>query len=399
MAVIKPFKAYRSKAEFINDITCVPYDVINTEEARQLADGKEHSFLHVIRPEIDVDPSISIYDEEVYQKGKSNLELLLNSELMFQESEASHYIYQLEHDDHIQTGIFSCVSVEDYDKEIILKHELTRPDKENDRTRHIRTQQAHAEPVMMTFQDTADIKSIISETLAKNEPIYSFDADGVTHRVWRFDNPDVLTEAFSKIPNIYITDGHHRCKSASRVCEELGGDYLAEYAFFPAVLFPMDEMKILPYNRIVYKDSLEGQFISELGQSFEIHENAEASPSSKGDVSIYYSGKWYGLSLPESLSNDPVSKMDVSRLFEFILKPMLNIKDQRTDPNIYFVGGSRGTKELEKLVDQGIAEIGISMYPTSIEELKSVSDAGLLMPPKSTWFEPKVRSGILIHSF
>ena len=230
MAVLKAFKAHRPKPEFIDEITCVPYDVINTQEAKDLAKGKPNSFLHVIRPEIDVDPGISIYDDSVYLKGKSNLVDLLASEMMVQDEKATHYVYQLETAEHVQTGIFSCVSVKDYDEEVILKHELTRPDKEDDRTKHIKTQQAHAEPVMMTFKDTAGVKDIISTTVSSGAPIYEFEADAVTHRLWIVEDPAVLTDAFEGIDHLYITDGHHRCKSASRVCEALGGEYSAEYA-------------------------------------------------------------------------------------------------------------------------------------------------------------------------
>lgn len=403
MAVLKPFNAHRPQPEFINEIACVPYDVINTEEAKVLAEGKPLSFLHVIRPEIDVDPSISIYDEAVYQKGRENLSNMLRSDKMLQEAESSLYIYRLIMDGRSQTGIFGCVSVEDYDNDVILKHELTRPDKEDDRTKHILTQEAHAEPVMMTFKDTEGVKSFIDTYVSENSPIYSFTAsDGVDHAIWKVSDTSGLTNRFTNIAKLYIADGHHRCKSASRVAEELrknNPDHSGneEYNFFPAVLFPMDDMEILAYNRIVYK--LSDSFMEDLRSAIALKETDNPVPSQKGDICIYHSGTWYSLTLPERTGTDPVSSMDVSRLQAHILKPLLNITDQRTDPNIHFVGGIRGTQELERLVNSGKAELAISLYPTSIQELIDVSDAGLLMPPKVTWFEPKLRSGLLIHTF
>jgi len=403
MAQIKPLRAHRPKPEFAQEIACVPYDVINSSEARKLAKGKPKSFLHVIRPEIDLNHEISPYASEVYEKGKENLDNLLNSGYMLQEEKPALYVYKLEMKGETQAGLFGCLSVEDYDNEIILKHELTRPKKEDDRTRHIITQQAHAEPVMITFKDTAGVQEHLESVMHETKPLYHFTADdGVTHSIWKIEQTGPFVSAFGRIPALYIADGHHRCKSASRAAAEMKAGNPShtgkeEYNYFPAVLFPMNEMNILAYNRIVY--DVPGNFLEELKKRFELKEHADPAPAQKGSISLYIDNTWYGLELPGSLGDDPVSAMDVSRLQEFILEPMLDISDHRTNPNIDFVGGIRGTGELEKLVDTGEADVAISLYPTNIQELIDVSDAGLLMPPKSTWFEPKLRSGLLIHTF
>ncbi len=402
MAIIKPFKAWRPKPEVIQNVSCVPYDVINTKEARNLAEGKPESFLHVIRPEIDLSLETDIHDEMVYRKGKENLDRLLQSDVFIHDDSESLYIYRISWNGLSQTGVFGCVSVKDYDHDIILKHELTRPDKEDDRTRHILSQQAHAEPVMLTFQDDLGISKLIGDSTS-DEPLYDFvTTEGVQHTLWKASNETALVLAFSDIPLFYIADGHHRCASASRVaqCMEAQNPMHTgkeEYNFFPAVLFPKEEMNILAYNRVIYK--LPDDFFKNLTEQFTLTETEEKAPSKKGTVSLYHKGTWYETSLPRTTKSDVASKMDIARLQEFILEAFLNITNQRTDKNINFVGGIRGAKELEKLVDSGEAELGISMFPTSIEELIEISDAGLLMPPKSTWFEPKLQSGLLIHTF
>lgn len=405
MAKLKPFKAWRPKPELAPDVACVPYDVINTQEAKKLASGNPRSFLRVIRPEIDLPANTSVYDPKVYEKGRENLISLLNSDAFLHEENESFYIYQLTMNGRNQAGIFGCVSVQDYENDTILKHELTRPDKEDDRTKHIITQEAHAEPVMITFRDTKtdSITDFMDEFMDNNNPIYDFTSeDGVTHSIWKVDRINTLEGAFKNIPNLYIADGHHRCASASRAAKEYASHNPThageeEYNFFPAVLFPMDQMEILAYNRIIF--SVPDDFISRLHEKFTLKKNTKPVPSEKGMISLYINDNWYGLTLKQTTQKDPASQLDISLLQHQILEPMLGIKDQRTDPNIDFVGGIRGTEELEKLVDNGEAALGISMYPTAIEELLEVSDAGLLMPPKSTWFEPKLRSGLLVHTF
>lgn len=403
MAILKPFKAWRPKPEFAQDIACVPYDVINTQEARELAHNSNNSFLHIIRPEIDVAEATSIYDAKVYEKGKQNLEQLLQSDSFIQEDDEALYIYRLIMNGRTQAGIFGCVSVEDYNKDIILKHELTRPDKEDDRTRHILTQQAHAEPVMMTFRDSGKVLEIMEQIMEQTSPLYDFETEeGITHTIWKTENSLSLIEEFKNVPKIYIADGHHRCASAARAAEKMASknnrhDGSEEYNFFPAVLFPKSQMEILAYNRIIY--SVPDDFLRQLKEKFDLRSNANPIPKKHGEISLYFEDNWHALTLKEAGKNDPAAQLDVSRLQDQLLEPILGIKNQRTDSNIDFVGGIKGTDELEKLVDNGEAALAISLYPTSISELFEVSDAGLLMPPKSTWFEPKLRSGLLIHTF
>lgn len=403
MAILKPFKAWRPQPKLASQIACVPYDVVNTQEAKELASGNALSFLNVIRPEIDLPENTSVYSSRVYEKGRENLNGLLSSNAFLQEEEESLYIYRLIMDGRSQAGIFGCVSVEDYNNNVIVKHERTRPDKEDDRTKHILTQQAHAEPVLMTFRDTASVATHMNEFMANNEPLYDFTSeDNIVHTIWKVDDNKPLVEAFKNIPNIYIADGHHRCASAARAAKEQAAqnkdhDGTEAYNFFPAVLVPMEQIEILAYNRIIF--SIPDNFLEQLQENFNLDKKAKPVPPKKGMISLYLNDSWYGITLKEPVKSDPASGLDISLLQDQILEPLLGIKDQRTDPNIDFVGGIRGTDELEKLVDNGEASLGISMYPTSIEELLEVSDAGLLMPPKSTWFEPKLRSGLLIHTF
>ena len=400
MIAIHPFKAWRPDPELVEQIACVPYDVIDTEEARVLAQGRPDSFLHVIRPEIDLPEGTDLYSNAVYHTGASNLKTMRDEGKLIQDDEPGLYLYQQQMGTHTQTGLYACVSVRDYDENRILKHELTRTDKEDDRTRHILTQRAHAEPVMLTYKSTGAITGLTNRTLSASDPVYSFTAtDGVIHRVWKVEDPGAFVDAFRDVEKLYVADGHHRCKSASRVAEMLrDGDFGdEEFEFFPAVIIPMDEMRILAYNRIV-KVVPEG-FAEKLQAAFELRPDVHPVPQSPGKVSLYLAGKWYGMDLPAGTSHDVVEQLDVSRLHRHLLLPMLGIENQRTDPNIGFVGGIRGTEELERLVDSGKAQLAVSMYPTSIEELMAVSDNDQLMPPKSTWFEPKLRSGLLVHTF
>lgn len=403
MAIVHPFKGWLPKADYVDEVACVPYDVISKEEAAEMAQGKPTSFLHVIRPEIDLPDNTPFHADSVYEKGAENLEKLLDSPVLIQDSVPHIYIYQLETNQHKQTGVFTCVSVQDYDDDVILKHELTRPDKEDDRTRHILEQSAHAEPVMFTYKDDDEVQFLIEKTTVTSPPVIEHTADdGVIHRVWKTEKTAGFAEAFSKVPHLYVADGHHRCKAASRAAEKLRKENNifpgeAEFEYFPAVIFPMSEMKILPYNRIV--SCQDKSRINDLFSTLNPVRTERQTPDSKGSVHIYYSGSWYKLELPEPESVNVVSKLDASKLQNSILKPFFGIENPRTDPNINFVGGIRGTGELERLVDKNKADIAFSMYPTSIDELVAVSDAGLLMPPKSTWFEPKLKSGIIIHTF
>ncbi|HRK73660.1 MAG TPA: DUF1015 family protein, partial [Rhodothermales bacterium] len=357
------------------------------------------SFLHIVRPEINFSEETDEHADIVYETGAAKLAAWKSGLNTLQEAEPSLYLYRLVMNGRSQTGIFGCVAVSDYDKGTILRHELTRPDKEDDRTRHILTQSAHAEPVMLTFRTDEVVGKMMDET-QRLEPIYDFVApDGIAHTVWKVENPDGLVARFREIPFLYVADGHHRCKAASRAVEALNPLPDAEANYFPAVLFPMNQMAILPYNRIVYKiPMMVTDFLAAL-QPFDLRENAVPTPERKGDVSMLINGKWYGITLPETKGGTVADTLDVALLGEYVLAPLLGIRDARTDKNINFVGGIRGTGELEKLVSEGTAQVAFSMYPTQIEELLAVSDAGLLMPPKSTWFEPKLRSGLLVHEF
>ena len=362
-----------------------------------------NSFLHVIRPEIDLPEGVPFNDDRVYEKGAENLKKLLESDLYVQDEKPAIYIYQLESENHTQTGVFTCASVQDYDNDVILKHELTRPDKEDDRTRHIVTQSAHAEPVMLTFRDTEDIAFQIEKIIITTPPLIEHRGEaGVTHRIWKTHSTADFVEKFSQIKHLYIADGHHRCKSASRAAEELRkkkgifpGE--AESEYFPVVLFPMKEMKILPYNRIIKK--VTDDHWNALTSEFILNPVDFKEPKEKGTVCVYYDGSWYELKLPEPTPDAVVASLDAARLQNFILNPIFGIENPRTDKNIHFVGGIRGAAELEKLVDSGKAGLAFSMYPTSIQELVNVSDKGELMPPKSTWFEPKIKSGFIVHTF
>lgn len=405
MATIHPFHALRPLPQYARDVACVPYDVINADEARRLAAGNPHSFLHVIRPEIDLPEGTDEHHDDVYRKGAQNLARLAAGDTMTTEEEPSLYVYRLVMQERAQTGLFGCVAVAEYDGGAILKHEETRPDKEDDRTRHILEQQAHAEPVMLTYRDQDSVDRLVEQATAE-APLYDFEsADGVRHSVWRIDHTSAVEAAFAEVPNLYVADGHHRCKAASRASAELAASgRLAQHpevAFFPAVLFPMSHMHIMPYNRIVRRLP-EGPeaFLTALQARIPLTVNGTTgAPASPGHVNFYTGGAWYDAALPETQRGTVADQLDVARLGEFVLEPLLGITDVRTDRNIDFVGGIRGTSELKNLVDTGAAELAISMYPTSVDELVDVSAAGQLMPPKSTWFEPKLRSGLLVHRF
>ena len=405
MATLHPFHAVRPVPNEVEEIASVPYDVISVEEARDLAEGKPKSFLHVIRPEIDLPEGTDEHDDAVYRQGAENLRAFVEADYTLTEDEPGLYVYRLVMDGRSQTGLFGCVSVDEYDDETIVKHEKTRPVKEDDRTRHILEQQAHAEPVMLTYRDEETVNAIVDEA-QQADPLYDFTAeDGVRHTVWKLDDPTGVVDAFERIEHLYIADGHHRCKAASRAAKELrGGDgsgEAPEYAFFPAVLFPMSQMHIMAYNRVLFElPEAPGDFLDTLDDRFNLERDVDDPvPETKGFVCLYLDGAWHRLALPPSNGVRVVDQLDIARLSEYVLEPYLDITDPRRDPTIDFVGGIRGTDELEHRVENGEARMAVSMYPTSIEELVAVSDEGSLMPPKSTWFEPKLRSGLLVHDF
>lgn len=408
MATLHPFRAIRPLPEHVEEVASVPYDVVDTEEASAMAAATPRSFLHVVRPEIDLPASTDLYDDAVYEQGAVNLRQFVEADYTVRESDPSLYVYRLVMEGRAQTGVFGCVSVGEYDEGTIVKHEETRPAKEDDRTRHILTQQAHAEPVMLTYRDVEAIHDLVSD-VQERPPHYDFEADdGVRHTVWRVSAPAPLVEEFQEVEHLYIADGHHRCKAASRAAAELrredrtgSGKDLPGYEIFPAVIFPMSHMHIMAYNRVIFDlPEPPADFLDTLSDAFELERNVtDPEPSQKGMVCLYLSGAWHRLPLPPPQGDRAVDHLDVSCLSEHLLEPVLGITDQRRDPNIDFVGGIRGPEALRERVEEGEADMAVSMYPTRIEELIAVSDEGSLMPPKSTWFEPKLRSGLLVHDF
>ena len=408
MATIRPFQALRPPTEKASAVSAVPYDVVNTEEARKLAADNPLSFLHVSRPEIDMAEGADPYSDAVYQKAAANFETLKGTAPLTLESSPSLYVYLLQMGEHSQSGIAACCSVDEYDTNIILKHERTRKDKEDDRTRHMLTLGAQTGPVFMTYRGRSEINWLVSREQTA-EPLYDFTAtDGVKHTIWRVseDAKAKLVEAFRGIRRIYIADGHHRAASASRARAELRAlkpdqSGVEESNFFLSVLFPSDQVQILAYNRAVR--DLNGmspdEFFTALSQQFEVAEAASPSPQRKGQMCAYLAGKWYSLTLPHGTTSpmDPISSLDVTVLQERVLAPVLGITDVRTDKRIDFVGGVRGAEALERMVNEDRAAVAFSMYPVQVEELIAIADAGEIMPPKSTWFEPKLRDGLLSH--
>ncbi|HJZ80135.1 MAG TPA: DUF1015 family protein [Pyrinomonadaceae bacterium] len=407
MAIIRPFNALRPPGERAAEVAAVPYDVVNTTEARALAAGNPWSFLHVSRPEIDLPDGTPIYSDEVYAQATSNFERLKKKCPLEVEETPSLYVYRLRMGDHEQTGIVACCSVDEYDQDIIRKHERTRRDKEDDRTRHILVLRAQTGPVFLTYRAQEKIDLLVAKALAGNPPLYDFVAnDDIHHTIWRVPAYDPLVEAFKEVPYLYIADGHHRAASASRARAELkeqGFSFIGneEYNFFQCVLFPDNQLRILPYNRIVrdLNGLSSADFLAALKERFALAENGSPAPTGRSCWSIYLNGSWYDLSLRDQVAKPAgvVESLDVSILQDQLLDPILGIKDVRTDKRIDFVGGIRGSEELERLVDEGKAAVAFSLYPTTIDDLLKVSDAGEIMPPKSTWFEPKLRDGLLSH--
>ena len=396
MAVIRPFRALRPLPELGEAVASVPYDVINVPEARALAKGNPLSFLHIIRPEIDLPLGIDEHDDAVYAKGAENLRNYAASSHSLQEKEPALYIYRLRMGNHEQTGIYGLVSVDEYDQGAILKHENTRPPKVKDRTRHIVEQRAHAEPVNLILPDHTAVTGIIEQT-KKMQPLYDFvSADNIQHTIWQVADTDGLVEVFAEVEALYVADGHHRCQAASQAYQDMG---ISASQHFPAVCFPVSSVAILAYNRVVRVMKLD-TFVDRVSEHCVVERAiGQSVPTTRGEVCMYLQGVWHTVTLPPTRRFTVADSLDVARLGEFILEPILGITDQRTDPHISFVGGIRGTDELMRRVDQDQSSVAFSMYPTSIHELLAVSDAGLLMPPKSTWFEPKLRSGLLVHLF
>lgn len=426
MADIRMFRAFRPVPEMAEKIAALPYDVYNRKEAAEIVRKNPDSFLAIDRAETAFDESVDTYDERVYKKAKELLERKTAAGSFVTEDEPMYYIYALTMDGRTQHGFVACASIDDYEKQIIKKHENIREEKLTDRIRHVESCSAQTGPVFLAYRQTAELKQVMSEQTAK-ETLYDFiSEDGIRHQVWRVRDPETqerIKKGFEALQDIYIADGHHRCASAVKVglkrrkeCKNYTGE--EEFNFFLSVLFPEEELSILDYNRVIKDlngmmpeellekleqdftvEKLEPQEAAEDGQGIKERETDRRKPSAKGVFSLYLDGCWYKLTARQHcFSDDPVEGLDVSVLQKKVLEPLFGIKDPKTDKRIDFVGGIRGMDELERRCRED-CKAAFAVYPTDIRELFAVADSGLLMPPKSTWFEPKLRSGLLIHKF
>ncbi len=412
MAHIKPFKALRPQAQFAKAVASKPYDVLSSLEAKIEAEGNAASFLHITKAEIDLSESIDVHSETVYQKAKENLSAFIQRGLLFRENKACFYIYQLVMQGRSQTGLVCVSSVDDYEKDVIKKHEFTRPEKEKDRIDHITTTGAQTGNVFLAYRNIKEIDTLIKKWKADKSPIYDFVAeDAVQHSIWVINDEDAVNKIMelfnTKVPCTYIADGHHRAASAAKVRQALKktsnhtDQQYPNANYFLTTLFPANQLHIMDYNRVV-KD-LNGlqpdELIKKIEKTFVIKPSTKAvKPKALHTFGMYVNNQWYTLQAKEgTFKEDPIGILDVSILQENILHPLLDIKDQRTDKRIDFVGGIRGLEELEKRVNNGDAAIAFSLYPVTMNQLFDIADSGNVMPPKSTWFEPKLRDGLLTH--
>ena len=410
MAIIKPFKGLRPPVLLAEKVAALPYDVMNTEEARDMAAGNSSSFLHISRPEIDLPDEVDIHSEPVYQQGRDNLAAFIADGVLVQDPEEYYYIYRQKMGTVVQTGLVACSAVDDYQSGVIRKHELTRADKEEDRVRHIDYLDANDEPVFYTFRHNEIVDSLIKQVVSSN-PEYDFTtADGVSHTLWVVRDSSLIasfTKEIADVATLYVADGHHRSAAASRVRDlrkaaNPGHSGNEEYNYFLTVIFPDNELNIMSYNRAV-KD-LNGyslaEFMAQVSRNFEITPlPARRVELERHMFGMYLDGKWYELVAREESfeSDDPVGCLDVSILQNNLLSPVLGIRNPRTDQRIHFVGGIRGASELERLVNSGEFSVAFELFHTTIDELMNLADAEKIMPPKSTWFEPKLRSGLFVH--
>ena len=414
MSVIRPFKAIRPAANLASKVAALPYDVMSSDEAREMVIGNPYSFLHIDKAEIDLSPDIDLYDDKVYEKASENLQKMIADGVFIKDNSPMLYIYTLTMNGKSQTGLVSCTSIDEYLDGKIKKHELTREAKEKDRIRHVDTCNANTGPIFLTYKHREEISSII-ENFKKNEPpVYDFvTEDDITHTVWVIDKEEIikkLTDEFKKVSALYIADGHHRNASAVKVGLKRREEFPNfseddEFNFYLSVLFPDDQLFIMDYNRVV-KDLnglYDDEFFDKIREYFIISERGEKGspykPKKARAFGMYIGGKWFSLEAKENVGEgeDVVGRLDVSILQNYLLSPVLGIDDPRSDDRIDFVGGIRGLSELEKRVDSGEMKAAFSMFPTSMDELMEIADSGKIMPPKSTWFEPKLRSGLFIH--
>ena len=406
MINIKPFKALRPEAQHAKAVASKPYDVLNSKEAKIEAQGNPNSFLHITKSEIDLPENTDVHSMPVYEKAKENLQAFVSRKIVFRESKPCYYIYRLTMNGKSQTGLVCVSSVEDYERDLIKKHEFTRPEKEQDRINHIKTTGAQTGNVFLAYKNIDEIDALINKWTTEKNPQYDFIADDqVQHSIWIVNDDNVIkdiTKLFkTTVPHSYIADGHHRAASAAKVRQAMGNKATDNAGYFLTTLFPSNQLSIMDYNRVV-KD-LNGLSANELLQKLESTFNIEKKekayrPESLHDFGLYLENQWYKLSAkPGTYNNDPIGVLDISILQEQVLGPLLGIHDQRTDKRIDFVGGIRGLEELEKRVNSGEMKLAISLFPVSIEQLFNIADSGNVMPPKSTWFEPKLRDGLLTH--
>jgi uncharacterized protein (DUF1015 family) len=407
VSVIKPFRALRPRTELAEKVSCVPYDVPYDAEVREYTANNPYSFLRVTRPEAEFPLGENPGEESILAKSRENLEAFIRDGVLVNDAEPAIYIYRLTEGPHTQTGIVACCSVDEYDRDLIKKHEKTRPDKVKDRTDHMIALRAQTGLIFLAFRGTDDIRDLIAAETTK-PPLFECpcDADGVTQTIWRVSEPDAIVKAFGEVPALYVADGHHRAESASlarKILSEQNPNHTGreDYNFVMAGVFPSEDLKILPYNRVV-KDLnglSEADFFAQLASSFHVNESYKKVPLHAGEICMYIGNKWYSMrSAMEWLKEpDATERLDVSILQIGVLRPILGIDDPRTNERIVFVGGRRGTDELEKLVNNGEAKVAFSLYPTSMDDLFAVSDMGEIMPPKSTWFEPKLKDGLFVH--
>ena len=412
MVKIKPFRGIRPPQQFAAEVASRPYDVLNSAEAKQ--EATERSLLHIIKPEIDFDPIADEHSDEVYQKAMENFRLWKERGWLMQDEQEHYYIYAQTMNGRTQYGIAMCCHFEDYLSGAIKKHELTRPDKEEDRMIHVRNQKANIEPVFFTYPDDAEINAIVESVVKENEPDYDFTAtDGFGHHFWVVRDAETnkrITELFANIPALYVADGHHRTAAAARVGQECMAKNPAhkgdeEYCYFLAVTFPASQLRIIDYNRVVrdLNGLSESELLDALKVSFEVENKGKEiyTPSSLHNFAMYLGGEWYSLTAKAGTYDDadPIGVLDVTVLSNLVLDKILGITDLRTSKRIDFVGGIRGLGELQQRVDSGEMKVAFALYPVSMQQLIDIADTGNIMPPKTTWFEPKLRSGVVIHSF
>ncbi len=410
MSVLRPFKAIRPKKEYASRVAALPYDVMNSPEARHMVEGNPYSFLHVDKAEIDLPEDTYIYSEEVYEKAKQNLSSLVSDGILKKDEKSCLYIYEQTREGKVQTGIVGCASIDDYMNNIIKKHELTRADKEADRIHHVDTLDSNTGPIFLAHRKNDAVTETVSEWKASHEAEYDFVSDGVRQTVWVIDDDNVIekiTDEFAKIPSLYIADGHHRAASAVKVGikrREANPDYTGdeEFNFFLCVVFCADDLAIMDYNRVIadLNGNSKEEFINKISDKFEVEKVGISAykPEKQHTFGMYLGNEWYCLKAKDGTfdKNDPVGSLDVSILQNNLISPILGIDDPRTDKRIDFVGGIRGLGELERRANSDM-KLAFSMYPTTLDELMAIADAGLIMPPKSTWFEPKLLSGLFIH--